>query len=394
MTVAMDAPPTSALAGVCLVGHPFAPIGRGEDVRCTFRALRSAAVRPAIVDLYGHCRPDADALEEFGPFLRKAPGAVNVFHLNGDEVDLALATVGDALPENAYNIVYPAWELSRYPREWALQLDRFDEIWAPSTFIRDALVPAVAKPVVHMPLACEVSLSSFRSRRYYGIPEAAYAFLFFFDFRSFAFRKNPQAVIRAFQRVCRLRPSANACLVIKVHGGEAAPDALEALQRDLAGLRDRVVLIDESMSDSDTKNLVRCCDCFVSLHRSEGFGRGLAEAMYLGKPVVATRYSGNLDFMDDDTAYLVDHTLVPVKPGEYPFPESQVWADADVEQAAAHMALLLDDPERGRITGRAASQAVRTRIGWRAAGTRYRERLEAIERSPARMRVSAEHSAT
>lgn len=362
---------------VCLIGHPFAPIGRGEDVRCSFRALRAVALRPSILDLYSHHRADPDAEAEFGPFLSTLPGAINVFHLNGDEVSLALSTLG-GLPKGAYNIVYPAWELSRYPQEWAQQLDRFDEIWAPSHFIREALLPAVQKPVVHMPLACEVTLSAFRSRRYYGIPEAAYAFLFFFDFRSFASRKNPQAAIRAFERLCQLRPSANACLVIKVHGADAAPEALAELQRSLAPWRGRVVLINRQMDDNDTKNLLRCCDCFVSLHRSEGFGRGLAEAMYLGKPVIATRYSGNLDFMDERIAYLVDHTLVPVQPGEYPHAENQHWADADPEQAANYMVALVDDPARGYAIGRDASRAIRTQVGWRAAGMRYRERIEAI----------------
>ncbi|MDP1697940.1 MAG: glycosyltransferase family 4 protein [Xanthomonadaceae bacterium] len=363
---------------VCLIGHPFAPIGRGEDVRCSFRALRAVALRPSVLDLYGHQRPDADAEAEFGPFLTARPGAINIFHLNGDEVRLAFATLTGTLPEHAYNIVYPAWELAKYPPEWAQQLDRFDEIWAPSSFIKNALLPAVQKPVVHMPLACEVVLSAFRSRRYFGIPEAAYAFLFFFDFRSFATRKNPQAAIRAFAKLCQLRPSANTCLVIKVHGAEAAPDALAELQRNLAQWRGRVVLINQQMDDNDTKNLLRCCDCFVSLHRSEGFGRGLAEAMYLGKPVIATRYSGNLDFMDERTAYLVEHTLVPVQPGEYPHAEGQQWADADVEQAADYMAALVDDPARGYAIGRNASCLIRTQIGWRASGMRYRERIEVI----------------
>lgn len=373
---------------VCLIGHPFAPIGRGEDVRCSFRAMRAVALRPGILDLYGHQRPDACAEAEFGAHLRARPGAINIFHLNGDEVELALSTLG-TLPQNACNIVYPAWELSRYPQQWVRQLDRFDEIWAPSTFIRDALLPAVRKPVILMPLACEVMLSEFRSRRYFGIPEAAYAFLFFFDFRSYATRKNPQAAIRAFTRLCRRRPSANTCLVIKVHGAEAAPDAFAQLQSDLDELSGRVVLINRQMDDNDTKNLLRCCDCFVSLHRSEGFGRGLAEAMYLGKPVIATRYSGNVDFMGDDTAYLVDHALVPVQPGEYPFAEGQQWADADAGQAADYMAALVDDPTHGYAIGRAASRSVRTQIGWRASGMRYRQRIETVAKecmpNPARI---------
>ena len=374
-------PATYSFSNVCLVGHPFAPIGRGEDARCTFRALRAVAATPGLLDLYGHCQPDADARREFEPHLRTTPAAINVFHINGDEVELALATLSDRLPKHSYNVVYPNWELSRYPHDWARQLDRFDEIWAPSAFVHAALIPAVTKPVVHITLASEVLLSSLRSRRYFGIPESAYAFLFFFDFRSYAVRKNPQAVIRAFRRLLQLRPAGNACLIIKVHGGEAAPAALAELQRSVSDLRDSVVLIDRSMDDNDAKNLLRVCDCFVSLHRSEGFGRGLAEAMSLGKPVIATRYSGNLDFMDDSTAYLIDHVLVPVKSGEYPFAESQEWADADSEQAAACMVRLLDDPEHGRQLGRAASIAVRGQIGWRASGMRYRERIESIAKA-------------
>ena len=374
-------PATYSFSNVCLIGHPFAPIGRGEDVRCTYRALRAVAVTPTLLDLYGYYQPDADTQREFAPRLARVPAAINIFHVNGDEVELALATLAGALPGDSYNIVYPNWELSRYPLDWARQLDRFDEIWAPSAFVHDALLPVVNRPIVHMVLASEVMLSSFRSRRYFGIPESAYAFLFFFDFRSYAARKNPQAVIRAFRQLRRLRPSANACLVIKVHGAEAAPEALAQLQREVADLRDAVVLINRSMDDNDTKNLVRLCDCFVSLHRSEGFGRGLAEAMSLGKPVIATRYSGNLDFMDDTTAHLIDHVLVPVQPGEYPFAESQEWADADSGQAAACMVKLLDDPDHGRQLGRAASIAVRRQIGWRASGMRYRERIESIAKA-------------
>lgn len=362
----------------CLVGHPFAPIGRGEDVRCTFRALRSVAVQPRVLDLYRINRPDSDVLEELQPFLTTSPGKLNIFHLNGDEVEQALETLGDGLPNDSYNVIYPAWELSQYPSAWAEQLNRFDEVWAPTQFIFDALRPVISKPLIRMPLACEVVLSSFRSRRYFGIPESSYAFLFFFDFRSYAARKNPGAVIKAFELLRRQRPTTDACLVIKTHGSHAAPQALAALIEAIAPLRDRVVLVDQAMTDNDTKNLVHCCDAFVSLHRSEGFGRGLAEAMCLGKPVIATAYSGNLDFMDSDCAYVVDYDLIPVKSGEYPHAGNQVWADANVEQAAAHMVALADSPDLGRQMGRRASQKIRDSVGYRAAGIRFRDRLDQL----------------
>lgn len=362
----------------CLVGHPFAPIGRGEDVRCTFRALRAVGMRPGVLDLYRLNRPDGDMAEEIQPFLSTQPDRLNLFHINGDEVETVLGALGGSLPKDAYNVVYPAWELSKYPRTWAAQLDRFDEIWAPTQFIFDALSPVVSKSLLRMPLACEVVLSSFRSRRYFGIRESSYAFLFFFDFRSYAARKNPFAVVHAFEMLRKRRPTADTCLVMKTHGSEAAPEAMKALKEAIAPFRDRVVLIDLAMTDNDTKNLVYNCDAFVSLHRAEGFGRGLAEAMYLGKPVISTAYSGNLDFTEDDSAYLVDYQLIPVKPGEYPYGEGQVWADACVEQAVEHMITLVDSPEQGRLRGRHASQKIRNVVGYRAAGIRYRSRLDEI----------------
>ena len=375
---------TTVLAGrdIALVGHPFAPIGMGEHVRCVFRALRSVGVAPGIVDIYGLNPPEPDAKEELAPHMAPTTRWLNVFHINGDEVDLALATLAYRPgPAEAHNVIYPAWELARYPEAWARELERFDEVWAPSHFIQESIAPVVNRPVVHMPLACEVILSYFLGRRAFGIPENTFAFLFFFDLRSYASRKNPDAVVSAFRKLLSRRPYAECALVLKVNGADVAPGAFAALRARLADLRDRVVLIDRTLTDNEVKNLVRCTDCFVSLHRSEGFGRGLAEAMYLGKPVICTGYSGNMDFTTSDTALLVDYTLVPVGEGEYPHWQDQVWADPDVEQASSHMAKVLDQPAFARDLGRRAALRIRTQFGYRAAGVRYASRLQQVVES-------------
>jgi len=366
---------------ICLIGHPYAPIGRGEDVRLTFRALRSAGMRPGISDIYGILNRDSLQAEEFDPYVQNDFGRVNVWHINGDEVMQSMAHTASRQQPGAYNIAYPAWELSHYPEPWAEQLERFDEVWAPSRFIQESVAPAVSRPVTYMPLACEVILTSFLGRRYFGIRENTYAFLFFFDLRSYVNRKNPHAVIEAFRRLRAMRPDAEATLVIKVNGAVESPEPFEALVDSARDLGDRIVFLGRTMSDNEVKNLVRTCDCFVSLHRAEGFGRGIAEAMYLGRPVVATAYSGNLDFSNDDTALLVRHELVPVGEGEYPYPKGQVWADPDPAHAAEHMASLVDDPAFGRALGRRASVAIRKGFGLRAAGERYRARLEAIRQA-------------
>ncbi len=361
-----------------LVGHPYAPIGCGESLRCSYRALRSVAVRPGLLDVYSLNTPDPAAAAEFGQAMTRELGRVNVFHLNADEVAGALATLDMRAFESAYNIIYPNWELSNFPDIWVPELERFDEVWAPSKFIADSLEGKLSKPLRHLPVSCEVDLSAFLSRRYFGIPESAYAFVFFFDFRSYATRKNPEAVVRAFQQLVAMRPHADCCLVIKINGSEVNPSGLARLKEEIKPLRDRVVLIDRTVTDNEVKNLIRCCDCFVSLHRSEGFGRGLAEAMYLGKPLIATSYSGNMDFMDADSAMLVDYTLIPVKDGEYPKHEGQVWADADVTQAADYMRRLVDDRALARELGRRASLMVRERVGYRRVGMSYRRRLAEI----------------
>jgi glycosyltransferase involved in cell wall biosynthesis len=136
-----------------------------------------------------------------------------------------------------------------------------------------------------------------------------------------------------------------------------------------------LIVLPRTLTDDEMKNLVRCCDCYVSLHRSEGFGRGPAEAMVLGKPVIATRWSGNLDFMNDNNSILVDCALTPVAPEAYPYWQGQHWAEPDVEQAAASMVDLLDEPEKGLAIGRRASLEMRREFSYRAIGVRTAQLL-------------------
>ena len=260
-------------------------------------------------------------------------------------------------------------------------LDRFDEIWAPSAFVQQALQEAVSRPVHRMPLAVDLRLSSFLGRRYFGIPEEAFVVVFFFDFASFADRKNPSAVLEAFERLAARRPDADLHCVIKSRGGRDADDAQAELEMRLSALGPRAQAIYGDLSDNEIKNLVRVSDVFVSLHRSEGFGRGMAEAMALGRPAVATGYSGNLDFMVPGTGLLVDYELVPVAPGAYPHGDGQVWAEASPEHASRLIEQLLDDPAEARAMGRRARQFIGEHYSVRAIGERYLERLQAIGRA-------------
>ena len=371
------------LDGVCLVGHPFAQMGMGEHIRCVGRSFQAIGARPKLFDIYRlNPRSDVTIAQELdGHLTDHLSDTLNVFHLNADEVEQALATLGP-LPGSALNVIYPAWELPRYPSVSARLLERFDEIWAPSHFIHQSIAPAVSKPVIHMPLACELELKHFYGRRYFGIPESAFTFLYFFDFTSFVKRKNPFAVLDAFEAASKLRPNADMALVLKLNRGSLAKSDYATFLAELKTRRVRVVTIDETLGDEEMKNLVHNCDAFVSLHRSEGFGRGMSEAMFLGKPVIATGWSGNLDFMNPDVSCLVDYRLIPVKEGEYPHWENQVWADPNIQHAAAWMVRIVDEPKLADDIGVAASRHIRVHFSYRARGLAYASRIVELLDTP------------
>jgi glycosyltransferase involved in cell wall biosynthesis len=362
---------------IVLVGHPFAPIGMGEHLRSTFRALQAVRAPVRILDVYRLADPDPDLAAELTPFLTDRIGyGTSIFCVNGDEVDPVLANLG-ARAEGGYRIVYPAWELANYPAVWARQLERFDEVWAASAFTHGSIARSVSVPVHHLPLATEPKLRQPLGRRAFGIPEASYVFLFFFDLTSFIERKNPFAALEAFRRVLQARPGRDMRFVFKLNSSRGRPEDRQRFLDFLRPFSDHVILLDRTMSDAEIKTLHLCCDAFVSLHRCEGYGFGLAEAMFFERPVIATGYSGNLDFMSADTTFLLDHRLVPVPDGAYPHAAGQVWAEPDVQQATEIMMRLADDPTMGRVVGEAASRRIRTHFSHRAAGLRYVAQLAA-----------------
>ena len=341
-----------------LIGHPYIPIGMGEHLRATWRALAEVGLDPVIVDVFGPSAAPDPALEgRYGPAIVPELGdGANIFCLNGDEIEPAVRALQHRNIEapGSTNIVYPAWELERYPKAWAEQLDLFDRVWVSSRFTEQAMAKAVTIPVSYVPLSCEVKARELLSRRHFGIRDSAYAFLFAFDFLSYVERKNPFAVIAAFTRIVEDRPFDDIQLVIKTNHSDRKPEMKGKLDEAIAPLRDRVVLIDRTLRDAEMKGLVWLADCFVSLHRSEGFGFGIAEAMVLGKPVIVTAYSGNMDYCTEDTARLIPYVMRPVLRGEYPRWEGQSWADADVDAAADAMAGFVADPESGRSMGQRA----------------------------------------
>ncbi len=229
-----------------------------------------------------------------------------------------------------------------------------------------------------MPYAVEVTADAGVNRAHLSLPADDFLFLTMFDVLSIVARKNPHGVIKAFRAVYQDVPDSR--LVLKINNGDRLPQVVADLRAACEGIP--VCIIDQSMSRAEVNGLVACCDCLVSLHRSEGYGLALAEAMYLGKPVIATAYSGNMDFTTHDNSFLVDYELVPVGSGRGPYPETSIWAEPDIRVAAQHMRTVRNQPDITRAVALKGQAFVRESLSPARIGNRIAQRLRQIRHWP------------
>ncbi len=369
------AAPVHGAAEVTVVGYLRTASGVGEAGRQTLRSLAGAGLRAEGLDValgVAAQRDDASADDLLAP---RGTAPVQVFNVNADQLPVVAAALADHLPGDGFRISIPFWELGRFPDAWLPAFDLVDEVWAPSRFIQTALAGRVASPVIHMPVALELGPVAPAPRSRFGLPDDRFLFFFAFDFLSFVERKNPRAAIAAFRKAFPQR--GEAALVLKSMNGALTPAALAALQEAIGGHPD-IVLLDATLSRADTLRLLAASDAVLSLHRSEGLGLLIAEAMLLGKPVIATGYSAAREMLTPQTGYPVGFSLVPVRDGDYPFSAGQLWAEPDVTHAAWLMRRLQQDPAQADALVARARAFMADNHSRAAVGLLQRRRLRAI----------------
>jgi glycosyltransferase involved in cell wall biosynthesis len=362
---------------LCLLGYADLVSGRAEDLHMTALALRRNRCRWAILDRLSGTITTEDG-QTAAAFAD--PPLVNLVHLNADTAFFDYLFMRERGIERSYTIGYWAWELAKFPPQWNSSFAFVQEIWVASRFAYDAVASATTKPVFLMPMAVAVPPPEpGLTRADFGLPKDKFLFYFGFDFRSYTSRKNPLATVMAFRRAFPQK-SAPVALLLKTIGSEWKSEERERLV-DMIGGDPRILCIDRELSRPRAIALLAMADCFVSLHRSEGFGRGPAEAMLLGKPVILTDYSGTRDYATRETALLVGYRLVPVGAEEYPGAEGQVWADPDIDEAAAAMRNIVADPSLARRLGDAGRARIRALYDPSTAGARYVERLAVVAKA-------------
>ncbi|MEB1530134.1 glycosyltransferase family 4 protein [Xanthomonas sp. WHRI 7945] len=348
--------PSLRSPGVNILGYIRGEFGLAESARMYARALIDAGVPVALYDI-DLGMPHSWGDHSMDGFIdERLPHPVSIVFVNPDYLEAALEHVGKTRMENRYVIVCWFWELEKIPDAWQEAIRHVDEIMVASKFIEDAFRRITEKPIMRLPLPLSAVHDSGLQRPDFGLDSDKFLFLCSFDFHSFIARKNPHAVVRAF--LAAFPPGRDDVrLLVKSSNGHLHPDSMRDLLNVVAG-DPRIMVRDEVIDRGHVHALQRCCDAYVSLHRAEGFGLGLAECMALGKPVIATGWSGNMEFMDSTNSCLVDYELVPVAEGDYPDSDGARWAEADVACAAEAMRRLADDPVRARALGEVAKRQV------------------------------------
>ncbi len=375
------APANRLRPGFLVAGYLRAELGVGEGARLLIECLEAAGLPYSTFAFSQTLSRQYHVLEHEGQGTRDFD--VNVICVNADQTLAFANAVGADFFAGRHTIGQWAWELEEFPDDWENAFNLVDEIWAVSEFTRAAIAPVTQKPVRVFPHAIvEPVAAEGVGRAELGLPADKFVFLYCFDLLSIFERKNPLGVIEAYTRA--FDDGDRTQLVLKVINGDRAVADLERLRLAVAG-RDDITLMDGYLDDDYVAALMKAADCYVSLHRSEGFGLTMAEAMALGKPVIATAYSGNLDFMSEETAYLVPWEYCEVPSGCDPYPAGAKWADPDPTEAARLMRFVAEHTDEARAMGRRARESVLRDHSPAARAEFLRTSLDRIEQGRAAM---------
>ncbi len=363
--------------GINIYGFMSAGFGLGEAARSTIRGAEAVGLPISLYDIELPTHPVDHTISLKTSDQRKF--GVNLFHFNPDMIaTLVNEPVKSGYLSASYNIAFWFWETPQLPRYWVTASELFHEIWVGSTFCASAVRTKISKPVIKIPLnVAPHEAGSSSGRTELGLPEQGFLFLTMMDFFSRPERKNPFGVIDAFEKAFG-SGSTDTYLIVKVSNSAINPEF--GRLKEYSRQNRRIIILDRFLARSELYSLISNMDCLVSLHRAEGFGLPIAEAMSFGKPVIATGWSANMDFMTSENSFPVNYDMTTLDSYAPPYSRGTVWANPKIGEAAAIMRKLVNNPELCREVGDKARADINSRFSAEVTGQRIVERLKEIQR--------------
>lgn len=364
--------------GVNLVGWFQGQLGIGESARLSAKVLKASSLDYSLIPCKLNCLADQGDQSLTAELSDKSPYPINLFHVDpAQSLDIDHHH-GNDLRKLRYNIAYWAWELPEFPDNWIKYFKPFNEIWVPSNFVRDSIAMKSPLPVVTMPHCIEFERPTGNYREQFNLPKDKFLFEFIYDLNSYQERKNPQAVIDAFRKAfVGTADEEKVGLIIKTQSIDRNTESYNILKAELADIKNAYI-IHESLSRDNVYKLISCCDSYVSLHRSEGFGLTVAEAMYLKKPVISTDWSATTEFLTAQNGCPVNVELTKIEKTQGPYQIGQTWAHPNTSHAAEHMKALFKNPEYGKSLGTKAAETIEALFSSERIAQLYEKRIKAI----------------
>lgn len=360
--------------GINLIGCIRAEIGLGQSCRLVAGELKASGMEFTIKDmaLDGSLRAEDHSFDAH--IDERVQYDINLVHLEPVDLMMAYPELGSETWAHRYTIAFWLWELEEFPKRWRKAIDLVDEIWTPSEFASDSVRRVTNKPVYTIPYCVTAKTREGCNREYFHLPEDKFLFLAMYDTNSTMDRKNPIGVIQAFQEAFGPE-NQDVGLVLKMNNPR--PEDLEAIQAMLPGY-ENIYCITEILDKDVVNSLIACVDVFVSLHRAEGFGLVMAEAMLNGTPCIATNWSSNTEFMNEKVACMVDYSMTVLEKDSPPYEKGAKWAEPEIGQAAKYMKQLATDPIYYQELSTKAKAYIQERLSMEQAVEKMVRRIEEI----------------
>lgn len=361
--------------GVNVFGYINGEFGLGEAVRLLIKAMQSVDIPVAVIDydVATHHRHEDTTFQNFSS---EAPYLFNLVLLGPTEARKVLTHYEDAtFFLDKFTIYFLNWESEFFPDEYVKNINFYDQVWVPASYCKEIISQYVNCPVelVHYPI--EIPIDSEIDPEVEEFYTAnTFNFLFMFDYNSSLERKNTLNLIRAFGKAFG-KNDTTVNLTIKTSRSTNYPKEKQLLENEIQGFQN--IKIVEKIYQKDTLHkIISRCDSYVSLHRSEGFGLTMAEAMFFSKPVIATGYSGNLEFMNADNSFLVDYSMTKVDSDVFNYGRNTIWSNPNIDHAAELLRLVRDNSSEVQEIAKKGNQTIREEYNTIEVGKSIKKKLE------------------